>query len=461
MVLTVQRASEILTQSLGVSALSKVSPNEVINYTLGWLESANDWNYLTTGQAQLPLVADQPFVPLPLDVKHVTGYSATRALVNTFSFTTLHEIIRLRAQRTVTSQLHFWGALEYVPAAGTNLLVRTEDFSAAEWTTIPGASVAVIVKNQSQGPLNDEVTADQIHQDDAVGGLEHVQQNAGYVDLASGDYTFSAYMRDDTTVTRVDGGAGVETFSQLKVFGGGAQTVVDVDWSSSPPSVSLAAGMQTGTNASNADRFGISIEANGWVRVHGVITYDKTEGSGALGCALFPMKDAGDTGAIEAWGAQLERSLFSRYDDIASVSSKLPTTYQAERVSRRRSGVPRRFSFALWPTPTADSVGQGDISIVYDRQFTRVSNDCDYVDIPDYLEGIFLQALLLAGRGWEESDRGFPFERLQGLHRSDEFMLAMESDGMAVPSVGGMVNTHVNQRGGYIQWDTGKTSALP
>ncbi len=454
MVYTLQRAEEMVIRSLGLTGQQPHvgTTREIINSTLTWLENCRAWRFLEEGQTTLDLIKDQPFVLLPSNVRNITGYSATRALINTFEPTTQHEIIRLRAQRTVTSQLHFWGALEYIAPGLTNLFVRTEDFSDAEWVTLPGGDVVqVVTKNHATSPDSEEQTATRLLVNATGGNLKWVGQEAHYSALSAGEYVVSVKLKKDSTPPHTTDLSKI----RLLVPGGTSQVTGHVDWSATPPTFTIIPGETTGSLTA----VGSEVGADGWIRVWLSFAYAVAEGEGKMQLRIFPVQLSSATGSILAFGAQFERTLKSRFSEIASTSSVDPTTYEAVLGSEQTIQAPPRPALGLWPAPSANSTGT--LSITYTKQIPRVGNDTDFIQIPEWMDMLFVDALQRCARGWEEFDVGGFAERLEPLRNSRLFDDCEDRDSDMMPSLGPMNAGHVTTRGGWINWDTGRASALP
>jgi hypothetical protein len=450
---TFSETQRVIRKSMGLPQGTEVgTEQEIVSSVLSWLENARSWRYLETGQTTLDLVEDQPYVYLPDDVKRITGYSATRALINTLRPTTLHEIIRLRSQRTVTSQLHFWAALENILPGSINLLVKTEDLSDTDaWGTISiGATPQTRTVNHYQSPLSGENTATRLHTSGA-GVLRFVAQDVKHHLLTDGwEYVSSVWLRKDPTIAHTSDLSRV-IFS---VPGGTSQVTGDVDWSGAAPVFSLV------SSAGTLPLVGSELGPDGYIRVWCSFQYDKQEGSSDLRTAIYPCNNSADTGAIHAFGPQVEPTLKSKFGLITDASSTKPTAYDAVRTANRSIQGKPRPALALWPAPTADQVGT--LSIAYVREARRPTEDVDVIDIPQFLDHVFITALQIVARGFEEHEINPMHERLESLKRSEMFEDAEYADSEIMPNIGPMVAGHVVQSSsGWINWDTGATSALP
>jgi len=457
MAFTAQRAEQIVLKSFGVTAPSVGTVREIINSTLSWIENCREWYFLSGGQTTLSLRAGLPYVELPVDVRNINAYSATRALVNTLEPTSQHELIRLRAQRAVTSTLHFWAALEYVPPGLTNLLVRTEDFSDSEWVTQPvsngDAVPGTITANNAVSPLSTEQTATLLRVTSTAGAQQYVAQRAHYSQLTAGEYVWSVYVKKDTGVAH---GSDL-TKIRLDVPGGTSQVTGHIDWSGSAPAFAVVPGETAGTLTAVGSELG----PDGWIRVWGSFSYAVAEGESQLECQIHPVDDStANTGGVWVFGGQLERSLKSRFSPIASVSSVAPTPYAANRETEITASAPPRPALGLWPVPQSD---QADVlSISYARSIPRIGNDTDEIQIPEWMDGLFVDALQRVARGWEDFDTGGIAERVEPLRNSRLFDDAEDRDSDMMPSYGPMNSGWIEAtRGGWINWDTGRASALP
>jgi hypothetical protein len=181
----------------------------------------------------------------------------------------------------------------------TNLLLRSEEFDNASWTTL--AINAVSSANQVAAP-NGTTTAESIA-DDAANNAHYLSQSVAVA--ATTTYTFSCFLR-----------AGTSNFGYLSLSGsapGWNDTFV--------VNLSTGAGnVHTGSFSSTS----IQVLPNGWYRV--AVT-KITTGSGApqlrVGVAqsLSVISYVGSGSTIFAWGAQLEAGDFA--------TSYIPTTTAA------------------------------------------------------------------------------------------------------------------------------------
>ncbi len=117
-------------------------------------------------------------------------------------------------------------------------------------------------------------------------------------------------------------------------------------------------------------------------------------------------------------------------------------------------------ALSLWPPPQASS--EGTLSIAYVRQLPRPDEDMDVVEIPRFLDGVFVTALQKHARGFEEHDKTSLEVSMEDLKRSALFVDSEYRDGELMPNIGPMTGGHVSaSSSGWINWDTGATSALP
>lgn len=83
----------------------------------------------------------------------------------------------------------------------------------------------------------------------------------------------------------------------------------------------------------------------------------------------------------------------------------------------------------IWPTPTESS--SDFYRVTYQRGWTRVTTDSDYVDIPEWMEPLFVAAVREMAVGLEEEDSaGVPsYARLEAFAQSGFFKRFAAQDG--------------------------------
>jgi hypothetical protein len=113
------------------------------------------------------------------------------------------------------------------------------------------------------------------------------------------------------------------------------------------------------------------------------------------------------------------------------------------------SGSPPVPILEIWPNPTANQ--SGVFTIFYRSGWTELSNDSVNIDIPVWLESLYLRIVREFVRGYEREDTEPMDVRLMRVRRSPEFMDAARRDGNTQPYYqrlrGGGAMTHSRHYG--------------
>lgn len=88
----------------------------------------------------------------------------------------------------------------------------------------------------------------------------------------------------------------------------------------------------------------------------------------------------------------------------------------------------------LWPTPASTSAGY--FTLFYQSGWLSVSDDDDKVDLPSWLEPVFIQWVRNYAEGLEDSDLGQVEQRLEMLLGSQLMQRAMARDGAMLNDLG-------------------------
>jgi len=96
----------------------------------------------------------------------------------------------------------------------------------------------------------------------------------------------------------------------------------------------------------------------------------------------------------------------------------------------------------LWPSLTANDARE--LTIFYRAGWIEVSEDSDYVQLPLWLEALFIEVCKAWARGTEEEDTASLSERLFAIQNSPLYLTAIRRDGMVQPDFGPL-------RGGAVE----------
>ncbi len=88
----------------------------------------------------------------------------------------------------------------------------------------------------------------------------------------------------------------------------------------------------------------------------------------------------------------------------------------------------------LWPTPS--TTGTDYFTLAYRSGWLKVTSDNDKVDLPSWLDGVFVQWVRAYAHGLEDEDLGATEQRLQVIRSSQMFLDAQIRDGAMQPELG-------------------------
>lgn len=244
-----------------------------------------------TGNGQLP----QPKVR----VSNINGtISSYLALVNTV--TPGNDLIGAKFVR-IRTLARYLDAANF--PARRNLLINTDEFSAASWTKVRSTTVA----NSSTGPLG-EATADLLREDGTANNTHYIEQTITGLASAT-QYAFSIYIKPSG-----------RNFVRLELSGGGAFTTAQ---SAVFDLVRNAPTRVSGTPSPSADFL-----STGWVRCQLTATTNTT---GSVTVRVYLQATAStnsysgnSTSGVLLSDSQFEQSTVTTYQDIGSTFSQNP-----------------------------------------------------------------------------------------------------------------------------------------
>ncbi len=124
----------------------------------------------------------------------------------------------------------------------------------------------------------------------------------------------------------------------------------------------------------------------------------------------------------------------ARVSDLDGILDVTALTSASRLYGGLDGGAPRA-RIDLWTTPLADDPAA--IRIYYRRGWNRLDDDSDYVDIPEWLEGLYLQAVRAYARGYQMEDSTGAVPRLlEEIWRSKEFANKRMRDDQIQPRYG-------------------------
>lgn len=135
--------------------------------------------------------------------------------------------------------------------------------------------------------------------------------------------------------------------------------------------------------------------------------------------------------------ATLSEILAMRYGGVpvGNQTRYFAISYQQALASTGGAMVPR---LELYPTPSA--ADQGVLSLVYRAGWTEIDDDAEFISVPLFMEGLYLQLAGTFARGLEEEDEATLNTRLSELHVGPIFQAAVRDDSGMMPSAGPLRN---------------------
>jgi len=218
---------------------------------------------------------------------------------------------------------------------------------------------------------------------------------------ATGSITFTDVPDDDSTITIDDGVNPAVTFT-MDVDGSGTGTVA-VDLSESGITASgVAAALQDAIVAQmEAGNLAVDSTVDGAVvsltsRVAGTQGNETITDSGTTNATLSGMSGGVDGGAPRA---RLE----------------------------------------IWPDPLVDDAGA--LTLYYRAGWETLDEDSDFVSIPEWIQGLYIQLIRAFARGYEREDVASMSQRCMEVMMGPFAMSAKRRDGMMQPAYGEMHNS--------------------
>jgi hypothetical protein len=115
----------------------------------------------------------------------------------------------------------------------------------------------------------------------------------------------------------------------------------------------------------------------------------------------------------------------------ASATTQSPALYYAAIVY---SGSPPVPLLEIWPSPGSNQTGA--LRIFYRSRWTHLYSDSATIDIPEFMESLFVWIARSFARGYEREDEGSIHTRMAEIMASPHFMVAKKSDGAIQPYFG-------------------------
>ncbi len=106
----------------GVTTLPQsISLVDCINFAGRWFFSINPWNFRDRPPVLLSLRKDIPYMDLPSDFGEQLGYQMSDGLNFGITFTTIQQLMHLRATTVTVSQNYYWGSIVQPSQPAPNL----------------------------------------------------------------------------------------------------------------------------------------------------------------------------------------------------------------------------------------------------------------------------------------------------------------------------------------------------
>lgn len=123
----------------------------------------------------------------------------------------------------------------------------------------------------------------------------------------------------------------------------------------------------------------------------------------------------------------VQLTTFSRLQAMRTDASVAPSWYRYAAVvwAQATSGVPAP-RLELWPTPSTSTVGE--ITLLYRKGWTTLTDDEDAVRIPAWIESLYIAIVRAFAKGYEE-DVNVPIEQLLAqIQLGPQFLAAKRRD---------------------------------
>lgn len=443
------RATGVILHTLGkqpgdLTAHQGGTEFDLLNEAGETMYAAWPWKFNERSARPLHLIKGQPWVSLPPDFGELLAEPMPRdGVLQSLAPTGYAELLELRASAVHFDGFTHWYAVEHAIPENQNLLGASENFASSPTWTV---SLATVTSNTSVSPTG-KTDADTLAASGSNAG--RVFQDIDTDDLSDRSvYVASLYLK-----------AGTATINELELQQQGAaatpetttrapKTVLRVTWAAGVPSVALQSSQGAG-----AHDVGVETIADGWFRVRLAITLDLSMDLPNEEIRFGIRPDAvGTTGNVLAWGAQLER-----FDPSAENQSPVPSAYAQNAGDPVTVTLPPVRRLAIYPTPTTTVLSA--FACYYRRAWRPITSALDTIEIPSWIDGLFLEFCRAAARGAFEEDDAFSFQRYDALCRSELFKKKTDHDHGAQRSYGAMRTAADSLSRGGRDWDRGNVPA--
>lgn len=237
--------------------------------------------------------------------------------------------------RNTVDNLYCTGSLDEVTYNPTtpaikNLLRYTEDFTQSVWSGYPSG-------NKTYGqidPLGGN-TATLLTDTDAAGDQSQITQSISVTPSISNEYTLSLFVKKGTATD----------FGFYAFFLGGATRGSFFGYTFSTDAISVGSADGGGITPYN---YGRQLLPNGWVRVYFTVKDSTIGTNNTLYFRIYPSnRNAGTTGSLYVWGAQLESgNAVTSYQGISSANTLV--TSQISKKEDRSGNLYVKKEFDEW-----------------------------------------------------------------------------------------------------------------
>jgi hypothetical protein len=415
---------------------------EIINEAGEALCNAYPWEWLKRQAVPFSFIAGQPWVDFPSDFGEIASVVRGPGLLTWLDQVGIEEIQEYRAgANQPASSFGYYCSVENALPETLNLLNATDDLAnAVEW--VPTSCTQVTGVTAPNGTTQGTTLTSSA----TTGGVAQDIEKALLTDRRT--YLLSVYLKAGTAsaseveIAQQGPGATPETSSVVP------KTVVRVTWAAGVASAALQTSQGLGVHA-----VGAVVVNDGWYRVWAALTFDDDDAKPNAELRLTVRPGVVAFGSVLAWGAQLER-----YDSHIDANLIKPTRYRSQATYTPAFGEPVR-RLALWPTPAEDVHGAGFLS--YRRRWTVIPAETATIEIPSWMDMLYLEVVRAVARGWHEEDEASIIERLAPIWRSQEFQNATERDAGQQRSFGPMRGLAHQSRARGRDWGSGTTVPMP
>ena len=494
--LTLDACRRHIEHTVGGPVSDLLDPLLVINNAGEFLATMHPWKWLETASVDVPLIKDRDYVDLSHlspPFRELRGYSKKQGFTGGITLTTHDALIRMRSGTGSLSGQHY-GAISQMYAESTGYSDGFDSLEApisvASWTI--GGS-ATTENNERNGPNGlkyaSTLQSNRVYNTASFHNQSEVAYDQTIKRPAEGDtFTFSiSILKSDVIPGQAwpESGSGVageihDNGYDNHASGGGAGST-DATGASPNGSVGNEVPDDVGPEIK------VQLYATGQANAHEELLFSldldnytptlqssKTRSATAYTSSSIEVHDQGTwirvAATIKFNGAGVGSSRLTA-SGLDADPTKLQVTIYPNRRKKARVIVadPHWRMNDMWPFakgdnaepqirleiyPTPSSTTTEALTLYYRAGWARVYDDRKAIQIPAYVEPLYIELLRAFARGYEEEDQASLSERISEVWRGPLFAVSVDRDASVQPDYGPLRNgAAASMHRGAQNWD--------